>query len=87
MKTTIINCDCCGKKIPEAGVVVAEQYVRFIARVGGVNQVYGKWYKSSNVCDPELSELCMDCYNKLLQELETMKSVYKKYRNEHKEEN
>ena len=39
MKTTIINCDCCGKKIPEAGVVELEQYVRFIARSGGSNQV------------------------------------------------
>ena len=86
MKTTIINCDRCGKKVPEVEAVEVEQYVRFTSRYGGVNQVYGKWYKSSNVCDPELSELCMDCYNKLLQELETMKSVYKKYRNEHKEE-
>lgn len=86
MKTTIINCDRCGKKIPEAGVVVVEQYVRFIASSGGVNQVYGKHYKSSDVCDPEISELCMDCYNKLLKELETMKGVYTKYRNEHKED-
>lgn len=86
MKTTIINCDCCGKKIPEAGVVVAEQYVRFIARSGGSNQVYGKYYKSSNVCDPETGELCLDCYNKLLNELTAMKGVYKKYYNEHKGE-
>ena len=87
MKTTIINCDCRGKKIPEAGVVEVERYVGFIARSGRSNQVYGKYYKSSNVCDPEIGESCMDCCNKLSQELETMKSVYKKYRNEHGEEN
>ena len=86
MKTTIINCDRCGRKIPESVVAEVEQYVRFTSRYGGEKQVYGKYYKSSNVCDPEISELCLDCYNKLLKELETMKSVYKKYRNEHKEE-
>lgn len=86
MKTTIINCDCCGKKIPESVVAEVEQYVRFTSRYGGEKQVYGKYYKTARVCDPEVSELCLDCYNKLLQELETMKSVYKKYRNEHKEE-
>lgn len=86
MKTTIINCDCCGKKVTEMEAVEVEQYVRFTSRYGGEKQIYGKYYKSSNVCDPEVSELCLDCYNKLLKELETMKSVYKKYRNEHKEE-
>lgn len=86
MKTTIINCDCCGKKVPEMGVVEVEQYVRLTSRYGGEKQVYGKYYKSSRVCDPEVSQLCLDCYNKLLKELETMKKVYTKYRNEHKEE-
>lgn len=86
MKTTIINCDRCGKKVPEVGVVEVAQYVRFTSKYGGEKQVYGKYYKSSNVCDPEVSQLCLDCYNKLLKELETMKKVYTKYRNEHKEE-
>lgn len=86
MKTIIINCDRCGRKIPGVCVVEVEQYVRFTARYGGEKQIYGKYYKTANVCDPEVSQLCPDCYNKLLKELETMKSVYTKYRNEHKED-
>ena len=86
MRTIITNCDCCGKEIIDSEVVKVEQYVRFVAKSGGENQVYGKHYKTTNVTDPEISELCLDCYNKLLQELETMKSVYKKYYNEHKGE-
>ena len=84
MKTTIVNCDCCGKQVPEMEAVEVEQYVRFIASSGGENQVYGKHYKVSNMSDPETSELCLDCYNKLLKELVAMKRVYKKYYNEHK---
>ena len=86
MKTTIINCDRCGKKVPEVEAVEVEQYVRFTSRYGGERQIYGKYYKTARVCDPEISELCPDCYNKLLKELETMKDVYTKYRNEHKGE-
>ena len=84
MKTTIVNCDCCGKQVPEMEVVEVEQYVRFIASSGGENQVYGKYYKTARVCDPEVGQLCLDCYNKLLKELVAMKRVYKKYYNEHK---
>lgn len=86
MKTIIINCDRCGKKVPEAEGVEVEQYVRFTSRYVGEKQIYGKYYKSSNVCDPEVSQLCLDCYNKLLKELEIMKRIYTKYRNEHKED-
>ena len=83
MKTTIINCDCCGKKVPEMEAVEVEQYVRFTSGYGGEKQVYGKYYKTASVCDPEISELCPECYNKLLKELEPIKRVSNAYRNAH----